>query len=333
MEIPFEYMLATLESERLTPEATPARYLNLAGTITPRKERSRPPESRGTLAEYYRSVTVRRWADWEGEGPLDVYTLPLLLNALVAGGISGGPPQVTTPPGATTTRLWTFAPTMTADDLESLTMWWGDPSVQVWRAGGCMPDEVTITSDASGTDTVMLSASGMGLAPEKVAAPTAPAMLNGPLLMPTAMQLWIDSGVIGTTPIVGRLSSASITVPSAVTRKWLAQGPESDLSFGKIGRGLRHVELNLVMEVPDMVQYDQWEAETVLKTRLRLNGPRIEAGFYHYLELDIYGPMDAMNWAESEGSNRTIELTILSEFDAVAGYDWRMRVQTDRATL
>ena len=88
-EIPFEYLLAAVEATRLTPEAAPTRYLNVAGTITPRKARYRPEESRGTLAKSYRSVDARKWSDFEGEGPLDVYTLLMMLNVLVAGGIDG----------------------------------------------------------------------------------------------------------------------------------------------------------------------------------------------------------------------------------------------------
>ena len=446
-EIPFEALLAKIESARGTAEAAPNLYLNLAGMITPRKERYRPDESRGTLAEYYRSVDARKWSDWEGEGGLDVYTLPVILNTLVAGGIDGSGAtaatlttaltgdnndllftavvggntgntisvkytdpeandqalgvnvdgraievflatgvagaitttgdelkaaiaahpvastlvtcedaalndgsgivtamaatfltggagtEVTTPDGATLSRLWTFTPTMTADDLEALTLWWGDPNVQLFRAGYCMPDELTISADAAGSDGVTMGLSGMGLFPSKVADPVVPDMMNAPLLMPTAMQVWIDTATIGSTALTGRVVSAEVTVPSGITRKWLAAGPTSDLSFSRIGRDKRHAELRLVLEVPDMTQYDQWVAATTLKVRVRFNGSLIEAGFYYYVDFDIYGPFDALEWGENEGSNRTVELTILSEYDATAGYDFCFRVQNDRDAL
>ena len=448
-EIPFEYLLAAIEATRGTPEANPLRYLNMAGTVTPRKSAYRPEEARGMLAEFYRSVDVRRWCEWEADGPLDVYTAPLIFNCIAAGGIDGtgavaaevtidpgvantaldyeavvagslgnqitiqyvdplalsspldvdvvgraiviylatdGAGDITTtagdiitalaahpvasgmvtavdsggstglgvvtawpathlaggegvnieiPLGATNSRLWTFAPTMTADDLEAMTLWWGDPNVQAFRAGFCMPDELTISSDAAGEDGVTLALSGQGLFPTKDAPGIVPAMLNSPLLMPTAMQVWIDTGAsaIGTTPVTGRLLSTEGSVPSGLTRKWLAQGPGGDLGFGAIGRGKRHAELSLTLEVPDLDQYDQWVDRDVLKTRVRWNGPLIEAGFYHYVQLDIYGPFDGMDWGENEGSNRTIELTILSEYDDTAGHDWALYVQSDRDAL
>jgi len=451
MEIPFERLLVGLEATRGVA-VQPTHYLNLAGMVTPRKARYRPDEARGTLAEYYRSTDVRRWSEFEGEGPLDVYSLPLLLNTLVAGGIDGsgatkaslttaltgtnndlvwtavnGGPQgngiwiryvdpaannspleidvadkgitiylatnssgvitstatsvktevaahpvakllvvganastndgtgvvtampasyltggigadVTQPPNAVLTHIWTFVPTMAADDLQAMTMYWGDPNIQQFQAAYCMPDEFVITADASGTDGAAMNLSGQGQFPAKIAPSSVPAMLNSPLLLPTAMQLWIDTATIGTTAITGRVVSAEVTIPTGVTRKWLAQGPGGNLGFGSIGRGKRHAELKLVLELPDMVQYDQWVAATTLKTRLRINGPAIETvvgpvTYYHYVEFDIYGPLDGMEWGEHEGSNRTVELTIMSEYDTTAEHDWCVRVQTDRNAL
>lgn len=452
MEIPFERLLVGLEAARGTA-VQPTHYLNLAGMVTPRKARYRPDEARGTLAEYYRSTDVRRWSEFEGEGPLDVYTLPVLLNTLLAGGIdgsgataaaltttltglnndviwtavAGGPGgngisveyidpgvnnspldvdvvgkavkvylatgasgditstaddikaavaahpvaqglvagadaggddgsgvvtamaatyltggigvDIVQPPDAVLTHLWEFAPTMTADDLQAMTLYWGDANVQEFQAAFCMLDELGITADASGTDGVTLSISGQGLFPSKTGAGVAPAMLSAPMLMPGAMELWIDTTTIGTTAVQGRVLSAEITMPSGITRKWTAEGPGGTLGFTRIGRGRRHAELALVLEVPDLTQYDQWVGETVLKTRLRLNGPAIETvgtpavTYYHYAEMDIYGPLDGMEWGEHEGSNRTIELTILSEYDETAGHDYCVRVQTDRNAL
>lgn len=447
MEIPFEYLLAAIESTRGTPETDATRYLNLRGTLSPRKARYRPAEARGLLAEYYRSVDIRKWSEWEAEGPCDLYTLPLLLNTIVCGGVPGAGsaaasvvidptgadnaleweavddgtagnqisveyidpdvinspfeldlagnavrvylqtdgsgdiltiaddisaavalhpaisllvtavdsgvddgsglvtvmPQthlaggesdyVTIPGGGTLSRLWEFTPTMDADDLEAMTLWWGDPNIQPFRSGFCMPDELTITADASSDEGVMLSINGQGLFPSKTAPGVVPSFLTGPILLPSNMSLTIDTATIGSTGVTGRVVSAEITIPSAVTRKWLAQGATGTLGFSSIGRGLRHAELKLVLEVPDTTQYDQWVAATTLKTRLRLNGPLIEAGFYHYLEFDIYGPFDSAEWGENQDSNRTLELTILSEYNDTATHDCCVRLQTDREAL
>ena len=330
MEIAFEYLLAALESTRGTAVNPPTRYLNMAGTITPGNEKYRPNESRGTLAEYYRSKTVRKFSDWQAEGPADVYTLPVLLNGAVKGGVT----SPSTPDGATNTRLWTFAPTMTSDDLKSMTLYGADPNVQAIQAAFSMVDELTIGGDSAGTDGVKMSAKGRGHFPAKTAPSSVPAQLTAPLLAPGDMQLWLDtSSAIGTSAITGRVLSGEFSVANNLAYKWVASGPASNLNFYKIGRAKRHAELKLVFEVPDMAQYDLFGVDTVIKARLRWNGPLIESGFYHYIEVDVYGAFDAFSWGENEGTNRTIEMTIQSEYNTTAGHDFAVRVQNDRATL
>ncbi len=523
MEIPFEYMLIALESPVGTPIDPPTHYLQLAGKVTPKITRYRPAESSGTLAEYTRSQAVRKWSEFEAAGGADVYSLPLVLNTLIKGGVSapthpvagvvgildlyanvadaetvtinaktyefdvintdstdntaGGSWNNVTDPlvidlvaimpgvrgviaegdlirvgneimkctditttvhtfargrsGTTTavhadavdvfisavagapgtdllvglvttltpavaapalaaeinaedaadltatsvtisgtfravecvataahalittsetllgalnawrtsivTALWTFSPDMDASDLLALTAYWGDPNIQAFQADYCQPDELTLSADAAGTDGVVETLKGMGHFPALTAPASVPAIVQSPLLMPGAMQLWIDTATIGGTAISARLVSADVTIPSGLTRKNLAAGPTNDLQFSQVGRAKRHAEMKLVFEVPDLTQYSQWVAGTVLKARLRLNGPAIVAvtgtTWYYYIDVDIYGPFDALAWGENEGSNRTIELSILSELDATTGVDFAVRVLNNKTTL
>jgi hypothetical protein len=339
-ELAFEYLLAGLEAAGYlgTPIDPPTHYLNLAGTLTPQKAIYRPPESRGKLAEYYRSKTVRKWSAFEAEGGADVYILPLLLNALVKGGVDEPGDQ---PADAVLTQLWTFAPTMDDDDLLALTLYWGDPNVQAFQAAYGQIDTLTLSADASGTDGVSMSISGQGYFPSKTAPASVPTMVEAPLLAPGDMQLWIDSGAsaIGTTEIVGRVVSAEVTIPSGIVRKWLAAGPGGDLQFQRIGRQKRHAEMRLVLELTDTTQYDQWVADTALKARLRMNGSLIESvgagptSYYHYVEVDMYGKLQDPSWGEFEGTNRTLEMTLVSEYDSDAGCDFAVKVQSDQDEL
>ena len=52
MEIPFEYLLAGIESAHGTALNPPTHNLGLVGTVNPMMERYRPTEQRGKLAEY-----------------------------------------------------------------------------------------------------------------------------------------------------------------------------------------------------------------------------------------------------------------------------------------
>ena len=327
-EIAFEYLLGVREAIKGTPITVPTHYLNLAGTVTPRMSRYRPVEARGILAEYSRSDVVRKYAEWTGEGPADVYTLPLLLESCIKGAAT-----IATPGGGTNARTHTYNPTMASDDLQSLTLYWGDPNVQAFQVDYGMVDQVTVSADASSEDGCSMSAQGQGHFPAKTAPDSVPAQLNAPLLAPADMQLWIDASIIGSTEVVGRVISAEFTIPSGVVYKWLATGPTGSQGYSGYGRKKRHAELKVVLELPDTTQYDQWVAETVLKARLRLNGPIIESALRHYIQLDIYGPFDALDWGEYESANRTVAFTILSEYDSVAGHDFQVVVQNDRTTL
>ena len=155
-EIPFEALLLGLETTAGTG-VEPTHYANMTGTLKPMVERYRPDEARGTLVEAYRSKIVRQWSEWSGEGPLDVYILPVLLNMAATGNMTGQP---TTTGGATNSRLWTFTPAITTNDLKTGTLFWGDRSVQMWEANFATIDELTITADASSTDGTMISVSG-----------------------------------------------------------------------------------------------------------------------------------------------------------------------------
>lgn len=334
-EIAFEYLLAALETTRGTAVNPPTRYLPFQGSITPRQSKYRPAESRGHLAEYTRSATTRRWSEFEGEGPLDVYLLPFLLNMILRGGVT----TPTTPAGATLARLWEFEPTMTSDNLRAGTFYAGDPNVQAFQAKYSMVEEFGFAADATGEDGATMSFSGRGHFPAKTPPSSVPAQLNAPLIVPADMQLWIDSGVsaIGTTEITGaRFLSGEFSHTTGVSFKWGATGPTGGKNFIRTGRGKRHAELTLAFELPDMAQYDLFadnDGNTVHKLRWRLNGPEIEAGFRHFVEVDMYAPFDSADWGEHEGTNRTIELTALSEYDLTEGWDFAIRVQNDRTAL
>jgi hypothetical protein len=337
-EIPYEVFGLALETTRGTAVTPPTHYLPFNGMITPVREKYRPDESRGTLAEYYRSKTVHTSAKISGDGGLDPNYAPLIYNMVMKPVTSP-----TTPTNGVLTRLWSFVPTMNADDLKSGTFYSGDPNVQIFQAAYGMADNLKVDSDATGTDGVTWSLDATAQFPTRVSAPTFPAQNIGNLLVPGAMQLWIDTTTIGTTEITGRFVSTSWSVPTGVTYKYYANGPTGSKNFTKTGRKKRHAELTIVVELNDLsmaagAEYRLWEADTVVKMRVRLNGDAIETvtgplTYYYYTEMDIYGSLDAPGWGDVEGSNRTIEFTVQSEYDATAGADYVLRAQNTRTTL
>lgn len=338
-ETTFEYLALAREATKGTAVTPPTHFLPFSGMIKPVREKYRATDSNGLLAEFSRSKTVRTWSEWSGDGGVDPNYAALLFNLVVRGAVTAP----TTPTNGVLTRLWTFTPAQTSDVLDSATFYYGDPNVQIWQAVYCMAEEMTIAADASGTDAATWTVKGFGRFPTEVSAPTLPAQNIGDLVMPGAMQMWIDTGAtaIGTTEVTGRFISTDWTIPTGVTRKHYAGGTAGNLNFTKHGRKKRSAKATIVVELNDVSvgaakEYLTWKADTNVKMRIRLNGSLIESvtpDYFSYVNLDIYGPLDAFDWGTVEDSNRTMQFEVTSQYDSTAATDFALSVQNARTAL
>jgi hypothetical protein len=336
MEIAFEKVALGLEVTRGTLVTSPAYLLPWAGTLLGDSERYYPNEASGHLAEYTRSATIRRWGAWDvPAAALD----PVHFMIVCAMTMNGSGMVPATPGGGTNSRLWTFTPVLALDNIKTASVYWGDPNIQWWSSNFVGIDEFTVSADTSGTDGATIALKGMGTFPATLAPIVVPSAIAGiPILVPQLMQLWLDTTLaMGTTAISdARVISAQFKLTNGVTRKWNAGTLPTDLSFTAMGRAKRHAELTLRLEVPDTNQWNLFansSGDTIVKARLRLNGPIIEGSLRYYIEFDVYGPVTSPGWGELEGSNRTLELTILSHYDATLGADFSVKVQNTRTTL
>lgn len=337
-EIPLELFGLSLEATKGTAVTPPTHLIPMAGMITPFRTKYRPDEARGTLESFYRSKTVRTGCNWMFPDSLvDPNYAPVLFNLFMKAVTAPS-----TPTNGVLTRLWTYVPTITSDDLKAATLYCGDPNVQTFRAVYCMGDELTISADASGEDGATWAGKGMGHFPTRVSAPTFPAAIPGDLLMPGAMQLWIDtSSAIGTTEVTGRFIKTDWTIPTGVSYKNYAQGPATGLNFTKSGRTKRAAKATIEVELNETSigagkEYLTWEADTTVKMRIRLNGALIESvtpDYYSYVQLDIYGPLDAFEWGSVEDTNRTMRFTVESEYNSTLGASFALYAQNTRTAL
>lgn len=330
MEIPYEGMSVAVEATRFTAVTPPTRRLNVSGTIDPEEGDYTPADNMGTTEEAGRTAVTRRDGVWSGSGDLDIYAAPLIMGMVAKGGVAP-----TTPADGVLTRLGTYVPTITADNLKTATMYWGDPNIRIFKGAGGTVDMLEIESDAKGTDPTKWSLSGRTQGLTDIATPALPAANYGPLLIPGNMQVWIDAVTIGTTAITGRVLSAKHSIPVNWAYKYPAgQDPATIPTYTRLGRGKRRIETTIEFELPDMTQWDQWKNQTTLKVRVRHNGPLIESVgggptlYYHYVEIDTYGPFRFGGWGEYEGTNRTITLIIRSIMDTGISASWAAKVQT-----
>ena len=335
-DITFEYMgLAVPEPTAGTPVAAPLSYFNLAGTLKMEKTLYRPVEQSGTLAKTMRTLVTRKWGSFSAAGALDPDILPQFLELIAKGGVTA-----TQPTNAVLTYDWDYSPTMTADDLVSATIFYGDPNMtQIFQGAFGIIDEIAVAGDASGTDGVTISLSGMTTAPVKLSPPAAPTRASAPLMAALRMQLFMDTGAtaIGTTEITGKVVSASHTLPSGRKPRYVAVGPAGALTYTKTGRETRSIIARVEVEFDNFTEYDLFAADdTPVKLRVIYNGAAIEDVtpiYYYAVTIDAYGQLMLTDYGDNEGVTRTLVFEIDTEYDDTDAQDWGLSVRNTLAAL
>lgn len=241
---------------------------------------------------------------------------------------------------ATTAKEWEFVRVMTADTIKAATLYWGDPNNVLYKAPYGMAEELTLSGDASSTDGVTMSIKGVAQFTSELtggAIPALPAISVGPLLVPGAMQFWLESdttNAFGTTAITGRVISAEVTIPTGVTPKYVAVGPAGGLSFDHVGRKKARPELKFSVELIDTAQSALFIAGTTVKARVRFNNrTAIEGSIYPSVTFDIQGKLRDMSPGDLEGTNRTMEFTIKGVRNTQLSSDCRLIIINSSATL
>jgi hypothetical protein len=280
----------------------------------------------GSYARNWRSYTVAESCTWTVSGQAGLNMIYDLLHCVVE-----STPTETTP--GTDADLAEFTPDTST--LKSLTMWFtpgGLAGTETLRADYCTVDELTITNDGNAEDLMQFSASGRGRKPVKVAKPSYPALDDFPGIVAPWMQVYIDTAsAIGTTAVNDRIILVEHTFNSGTTYKRLAAGAGASLAYQKTGRNKSVMTTRVVLELDDSTYYDQFIANTSVKLRVVHNGSLIEdipPKYYHYLQVDTYGPWQDLAWGANVDSNRTTEFTIESHYDDTLTADYKVDVQT-----
>lgn len=334
-ELVFERFAYALEAVKGTAIGAPTHNFYMLGQFDPATSYYEPGPTSGIRSMRNRQLLTRTHNTLALEGGYDHRGTANLLACLV------GAPSLTTPvTGAVYTR--TYTPNQFADDLKSLTGWWGDPNTQIWQSKYIMLNEMTITTDASTEDGTTISVSGFGQFPTAVAAPAFPVTVVGAQLIPAYMRLWMGNASYTITEITGRLISATTTIRNGVVAKWLAAGgpaPVSGaaLSFSKHGMGRTECETRITMELADTAQYDQFVAGTPMRMQVARFGNFLasDAGtdYYDVLRVLSYGPLRDLEWGDLEGTNRTVSFTQLSAYDSTLLADFQVQHTSGYGTV
>jgi len=334
MEIPYEIAMGALEAVRGTPEAAPTHLLHVNEfSVAPKHTRNRVKEKRGVLADSYRSHILRRWCEWRAVGPLDPRGILFWLEMGLAGSVAP-----VAEAGPSVAYLSDYTASLTADDLKSATFWFGDPNIKTWVTDYAMCDELILRADVGNENGVEYEASGWSHEFTETTTQVTPSETLGVLLDPMTTQLWLDdTGTsYGITPVTGRVISAELTIPTGVKYKWVAHGDPAVLqNYTITGRMPRQCQLRIVLEVPDTTQVAAFIAGAQWRARVKWTGEAVAAGDSNawYVQADLFGTMESLEWGAYEEANRTIALTLFGEYDSTNLYDVAISVMHNSAAV
>lgn len=250
------------------------------------------------------------------------------LNEWFAIGIQGGVTP-TTPGGGTTTRLWTFKPSLT---LDSMTLEYDDGAI-ARRLLGTRVNSYHFTGSVNGDNNVELDLFGTDLATNA---------LTGALAarVPTFTRKWevkayIDNfaGTPGTTPLLG-VTNWDITINNNMDRFYAAN---NTLAADRVTIGQLDVTARITIDATQAQaasEYANWNSETYRILRLEFgNNDIIEAALTRFVTIDIPGAWNAVNLGSSVGNIRAYELSMNGIYEPTLATQLQIRTQSTRTTL
>jgi hypothetical protein len=148
-------------------------------------------------------------------------------------------------------------------------------------------------------------------------------------------QLFIDNvgGTIGTTPVLGKFISFSVTYTNNITAKRFMENTNTNST--KTGRGMRQITGQLRMEFEDHAEFDKFAANVPRLIRIQKTGSQINAAplTNKYIRLDLpAGYWDAVT-EDTRDNNITATFAFKAYKDVTLGYPFKFDVKNKLAVL
>ncbi len=217
--------------------------------------------------------------------------------------------------GSTGAFTWAFEPgaTLKSGAIEF------DASGQVWKAVGCMVDELSISWAVN--DPVSIAAS---IIAKQVSKGSLTGGASSFALIPLqGWEVMLYIAAAGTadpfagSPTEGTLIGGEITINNNLTRRYFDDNVQT---LGRLNRGKRSVEVSFTMDlgVNAMAQYDLWEAGTERTIGLRFGNNKqagTDAGNKHRVDIIIPGVWTAQSLGDEDEAS-TLEFTLENVYNA-----------------
>lgn len=223
-----------------------------------------------TTGTYFDRRRIAYGIEEVGFTGLDIATyedLPWWASLFLKGGVSG-----VTDSGTPDAYTYLFEPSPATDDLESMTLEFNE-SGNPYESGQVMVTQATLRFNVGNNNEPawMLDLTMMGRDWVTTTFTAALSDRDTEVILGRGTKLFIDDagGTIGSTQVLGKLISASVTFNPNIHYKNFAED-ENNYAANKVGRGAYHVDAQFQFEFGDDDEFANYRSSTPVSRLIRL---------------------------------------------------------------
>jgi hypothetical protein len=250
-------------------------------------------------------------------------------------GLKGGVTGVTdagTPPAYT----YTFVPSLTTDDLASITLEHNESDNPI-QTTQTMVNSFTLRGDPDNNaePSWMLDLEVLGRDWTSTTFTAALTDRTTEAITAAGTKIYMNdtAAALGTTQLLGTLINWSITVNNNLHFKAFAED-ETSFAANRVGRGSRTVDAQFVFEFADSDELDNFLSTTPVErfVRLEREGSIIHDAITKRLRVDLNGYWSGFSRGDREG-NLTATFTLQAGYNVTTATDLEIEVVNDLASL
>lgn len=225
-------------------------------------------------------------------------------------------------------------PSAAVDDLKSATFEVNEPG-NPYEIDQVMVNSWTLRGDSDSDDEPgwMFEAEMLGRTLATTTYTAAIPDRDTEVILARGTKLFIDDATLGTTQVLGKLISFSVTGNNAIHFKAFAEN-EAGFAANKVGRQARTVDAQFVMEFDSDAEFAKYRSTSPSKRYVRLEreGSTIHTTVKKRARLNMIGYWSAISWGDREG-NIIATFGLSCFYDTTAGYAFSPVIVNALATL
>lgn len=321
-QLPLSKFQAAIESVYAT--ALPATRLQpmVGGLLTEHIERQMVKEQRGSFIAHYRSYAYKRWSELTGMSVAPTFEdLPWFLQAFAKGSVTGT--------GGGTPRTYTFTPTTTSDDLNTVCWEVGD-NTQAFQIAGCVGQTFEISIGAQSATTMSVGYIGNQAVNIGYTSSLSDRVTED--IIGALATAYIDTTTIGSTNL--DVLDAKVTIPTQYQQLFALSGSLGPTNVYRGDSRAATIEATLAFDstaarneylngFQNVANANSPGLER--KIRITVNGSTITGTTPKSLTIDWYGFWLEAPFADDNGLH-TVKLKGESQYDTTVSRDWSITV-------